>query len=979
MAQPLRSPVYEPDDEKPVVRPSLNPLQGGGEGDGKPTGSLKSVPPEDLDSAEKSGGLRGIAGGGEGDGKPAGKLRSAGSDEKDQLGKGYTGKDTSGSFLSGKRFSFGKWTRKKTATLATVLVLGGTGIGGFSILQGPFQLVHLSQILQLNNFSAEDDANSRLSRMFRFARSGDAADLRMTRLQKRSFEKSMARLEKRGIKINRTSIGNPTSMEIDTTKEDSPYRGMNKEQATKAIAKDFDIPESRVSQVSGLNGGPKMGISLSGLKSKELRNIRGVAQETLGDGKIMGFFRARALDRALSIGRHPIQKAEKKAGERLRAKELKEKEAERQKKYREPSRGKVVEVKGKLADKLNTRGGKVALGALTGTAILCTAKDVAEIVPDFNANVRKDSVRAAGDIISIGSQVQSGEDIDMESAGAVVQNLTDKNGESVWSAKALQASSGKETPQGKDMGKEMRSAYTGESNWNDINAFLDEYHAGTVCSTGGQAVQAIVGVGLIFLGPGGWALNAVKASGGAIAGMAVMNLVTQAVEPDFETPEVISGVAGGNFIAYGAREAANASARATGGIELGSAESAAIDQQIQEDSRREFQQKSFFARMFDVHDYRSVASIGIDNINTSPKGMFAFLGRSLNPSTIANRLSVSFTPKASAATTSYDWGFNRYGLKGDVRDNDKYADPFDNAEKAIEIIKTDNGVADRAKKCFGVELNAEGDGYSFSQGEEDVVDQYGASYQNANCNETSEAWDRVRLSIFDDYLALSKACYEADDTKPEDAEGTKACQDLAGSQTQPSGSTEAAGVEVNVADIRKDSDNIACAEGTKDLGIQDGYTQGNKVKIRICEIPSNILPSEGEESKNGYGVSGASGGAIVNSRVSGAVLAMAKAMRDADLPIVKACSSFRTNAHQQSLYASIGSPMAAKPGYSNHQLGVALDLYIDNNSCGSSSYGRERPNNSPHKVWSWLKSNGEKYSYKQLSFEFWHWSPLEND
>lgn len=730
-----------------------------------------SLDSSELENAENSVGQQQAA-------APDEQEQSAVSKHESQLGRGYTGGDEGSSRFS--KFSLKNWTKKKTATATIIAILGGGGIFGFSILQGPFQLVHLSQILQLNYSKGESDSGARLARMFRYAKSGDPASLRMSRLSLRSFNKSVARMEKVGITINRTdSVGNPMSLEIDTSKPDSPYHGMNKEQAIKAIAKDFDMPESKVGQISvDYKGRPKIAVSLAGESSKNLRRVRGVAQLMVGDKGIMGFFRGRAIDKALSIGRHPMSKLSKKYGEMKEIKTRQKIEKERQKKVRSATREKVTNYKGALADKLNTKGGKAALGVLTGTAVLCMVKDVAEIVPTYNAAVRKDSIVAASDLISVGSQVQDGDGLDMAAAGSIVQSFKDDKGQTIWSAKALQAASGKQKPQGEDIDPDMKSAFAGTSNWSKVNAFLDEYHADEVCSTIGQSIAAGLGLLAVAFGPGGIMFNAVKAGGSAAAGAVVMSIITKTVEPDFITPEVISGAVGGNFIAYGAREASNASARATGGVDLGSAESAMIDKQIAEQSKKEFTEQPFFARMFNVYDHRSFASTVIDNVNLRPGSVAKFASKMpsiLNFGSIGRPI---FASSVSAESSNYDWGFNRYGLRQSVLDDEKYANPFENGATAIKAIENDFGLADRVKNCFGAELNDDHSGFKFPSSEEDTVDQYGPDYLRSNCDDTGETWSRISVAIFDDHLAMSRACYEADDSNPDDAEGTEACNEL---------------------------------------------------------------------------------------------------------------------------------------------------------------------------------------------------------
>lgn len=299
----------------------------------------------------------------------------------------------------------------------------------------------------------------------------------------------------------------------------------------------------------------------------------------------------------------------------------------------------------------------------------------------------------------------------------------------------------------------------------------------------------------------------------------------------------------------------------------------------------------------------------------------------------------------------------QYGFDMSVIDGPEY-DP----EKVTDYVY-DNGLVDQEGEPIG-----DFSGFiSKCMETEASVGQDGEGNIESDCVKRDTKHRMMRIYCLDSSI---------DSDMKEEASSNCSTQDenLNNASANPAGS--GAPETIDLATLYEPSDDIACADGTNDLGAQDGYHNGSKMKIKICEIPKDILPSTGQESHNEFGISGASGGAIVNSRVSKAVLEMAKAMKADDLPIVAACSSFRTMAHQQELYnADPSSGNVARPGFSNHQSGVALDLRVDNNSCGESSYGRERPNNSPHVVWDWLKENADKYSYKQLSFEFWHWSP----
>lgn len=176
-----------------------------------------------------------------------------------------------------------------------------------------------------------------------------------------------------------------------------------------------------------------------------------------------------------------------------------------------------------------------------------------------------------------------------------------------------------------------------------------------------------------------------------------------------------------------------------------------------------------------------------------------------------------------------------------------------------------------------------------------------------------------------------------------------------------------AGAKIDMANLYKDSTGVGCAglpnKETKDLGTQTGYTNGKPVPIKICAIIG--FRSTGEESNNGYGVKGAGGNVVVNSRVSGAVLAMFKAAK-ADGLTLDAISSFRSMAHQKALCPCDGIHVA-HPGNSNHQMGLAIDFGGGLPSTPGPIAG--------NKFWSWLSKNAGTYGYKNYPAEAWHWSP----
>jgi len=177
-----------------------------------------------------------------------------------------------------------------------------------------------------------------------------------------------------------------------------------------------------------------------------------------------------------------------------------------------------------------------------------------------------------------------------------------------------------------------------------------------------------------------------------------------------------------------------------------------------------------------------------------------------------------------------------------------------------------------------------------------------------------------------------------------------------------------------VGDVFADSTNVPCAPGTTDAGFAEGWhktTSGKtSVKIKLCTVGS--LPSSGQED---------GGHARVNSRVSGAVVTMVAAARDAHIPLT-ATSSFRSMPLQQRLcsqnvactkgdYAAV-----AEPGTSNHQMGVALDFQGPGTKNLSAKTCRARAIDPNDKTWVWLKDHAAQFGFRQYAVESWHWDPL---
>lgn len=181
-----------------------------------------------------------------------------------------------------------------------------------------------------------------------------------------------------------------------------------------------------------------------------------------------------------------------------------------------------------------------------------------------------------------------------------------------------------------------------------------------------------------------------------------------------------------------------------------------------------------------------------------------------------------------------------------------------------------------------------------------------------------------------------------------------------------------------VGTMASDSSGVACFAGTRDLGVHDAYSAGTRIRARLCAIPG--LKSSSDESRSGsaYYVSGANGDVIVNARGSGAVIGIYRAAINSGIAI-SATSSFRTMAHQQALCnADSGCrngnyALVARPGYSNHQLGAAIDYSMSHSPNSGATCSSGRDTNTSDALWSFLYRNAARFGVRQYAVESWHW------
>jgi LAS superfamily LD-carboxypeptidase LdcB len=116
-----------------------------------------------------------------------------------------------------------------------------------------------------------------------------------------------------------------------------------------------------------------------------------------------------------------------------------------------------------------------------------------------------------------------------------------------------------------------------------------------------------------------------------------------------------------------------------------------------------------------------------------------------------------------------------------------------------------------------------------------------------------------------------------------------------------------------------------------------GYSHGEPIKIKLVEVS----------------------GVELEAATAQAFRAMAKAARKHGIEIAIR-SGFRSQEKQKELYRDYRhgwGHLAARPGYSNHQSGRALDIYITD-----------------YRVYEWLKEHAADFGFRRtVRKEAWHW------
>lgn len=551
-----------------------------------------------------------------------------------------------------------------------------------------------------------------------------------------------------------------------------------------------------------------------------------------------------------------------------------------------------------------------------------------------------------------------------------------------------------------------------------------------LCSTAGQIGTGVLSVGVGIVS-GGILSTATGLIASSLLTGPMIDKVSELIAGDGISSE-LGGVAAdvfGGELQEGVTLAASGVMVGMGGAAMTPKQVGELMEPIEEDRQQDFAAKGILARIFDTSDYQSLtsrvamhtSSNALMNVNTVVSSVVGSFGSVL--SMPFNLYSSTAHAADSTGSRYFDHGYPIYGFTKAEQENPLVEDPYVNAEIVAGILNKNNtdGTADwiqKAKECFGVNITKGSQGWDVIP-ETDVNVYDPDNYNPAACAgprlnnqgkvisavaDTSKSakvsidpaltdvpimaqtavtpltaaqavdWFRIRFFILDTGVMEGYTCASFDDAQ--------SCNNNYGTVQSAKYSPGTPGQvgPVDQATMYDDSTGIPCAPGTKDIGTEnDAYHDGQKVPVRLCALLG--VPSGSGESHDQYGVIGAEGNAIVNSRVSANFAALV-AQAKIDKVSLSADSSFRSWAHQNELCDKRcqdgDNTYVASPGYSPHQMGLAIDFNVaypvkaDTTTC----VGRARPPEptaTKDPMWDWLNKNAKKYGISQYTNESWHW------
>lgn len=628
----------------------------------------------------------------------------------------------------------GKTNRRK----AFVIGVSSGGIIGIILaisgfLSGPLQLVQFAQLLEQFHFSDNADfMDGRVGKLIKYARTTDnperrelgsagnkVADHYEKRLKAAGMEPVYEARRIRAITIDPSTVEGREALE-------------------KMKKKGADITYDA-------NG--KATVALEGSARSRRQAISGMV-DSLGMSKVSSSLAARVLKVRGAVDFHPLKNVSRAADERFRVnldeykKKIKDQRNNSIENGVEPTSASanqrvgdpdnpatdadtrtaneidsgMAELNTIAADpelsntaKVNSIKGKLGagIGATAVIGTVCGLQQLGIVVRDTQeSNIIQPLLRSGMHVVTVGSQIMWGGDVNMDEVGALSEDLYDPETGTSWaSAKSVQAELGQEQT-GPDIPESAKPGKDGPAFFKAVDEIIGfipggDAICGAINSTLGGLALTIGGIIASATGP---------ASAGAAA---VSEIVQDRIMATFmdDIVRVLAGnavdIAGakgadyGNYATYGAFLASNNQAMSFGGSGLSMTDRVGLRSERDMIIRDEIKQKGWYARMFDAKDPNSlVAKLMISNPDAlSVQKNVASISKLPTLTLSAFR---GLIPGVKAQTQPFDYGVDKIGFNLSEIDSDAYDNPYQNEDRVINKLEALNG---KYGKCFGTTVD----------------------------------------------------------------------------------------------------------------------------------------------------------------------------------------------------------------------------------------------------------------------------------
>lgn len=824
-------PVY--DDQK---TDDLNEITGiGKEAESAMEDQARAGAKEDLAAAEASGGFNSASSDNSDDSLGAAEAGAGGI--AGQIGNGFNAADVTplGRLSRLGKVFWGSKGRKRTSiggAIAAVAV--GGGMFGMSFLSGPFEFVHLAQLLQQFHFSRINDfQDDRSMRTMLYALSGQGERSRLGRIGNKAadrFEKNL--LDNHGVRPVYEK-GTHRFVGYEIVDESKAGSLVNELEQSGAQTTDIGKDANKLAGPKGakLDGEHRM-INLKGEKTKLRRQVVRSVTKAADIHGIAGTLASRLEIKRGGVQFHPLRDIKdngkqkladwiadyrKKHAEKIRqgldtqTTSTKSKDTTETDSNGDTKPGEEVRIKeakssskgaNKLIEKMSKAVSKDAIKNLTSKSvgpaivvgILCAVKGFGNEIPLYKyQNIVMPMIRMGMDAITVGNQIMSGQDLNANEMAALGESLyqpeVKKDGKVVtpassWSdARSIQAELGQKQT-GPDLPNDDKLTNVNDKPW--IFNVLDHIPGlGAACSVAGavshipvinkisDAASWVVQKGAdLLLAPFHTSVDDLMQKALAAAAGQSVNVLAQGAEY-------------GNIVNTGTYLAANDQAIAMGGAQLTPTQTAQINTATKDLIQTEASKQSFKERYLDPYNPNSLMASVLTQIPHSFTQMATSI---LNPVKDLSRVFSStfglLSGKSLAAAQPYDYGVPMYGFSLATQNDPAYEDPYENAKLVEPHLDELNN---EYSECFGVKAVPSGsDDVNLenisSVNELDLQENKDGKYTKCNpATNNDPLFTPYRMYLADLISAKSMACYEVNDTA--------ACSQLGFDSSPSAGST----------------------------------------------------------------------------------------------------------------------------------------------------------------------------------------------